>query len=88
MYILNLIELFLGCICEGIRIRSYHLYRLITRYTELEKDKAPFFNQVILHYVKYLFEKYIPKYEHSKVVTIKMALKDESLMEESLVKKR
>ena len=63
--ILSLLELMLGMVFGGIRVRSYHIYRVIKYYQRTAKEEPSFFNAIVASYIRLCFEELITNYKHT-----------------------
>ena len=54
--ILSLLELMFEMVFSGIRIRSYHLYRVIKYYQKAALEPSAIFNSIISGYIRLCFE--------------------------------
>lgn len=50
-------------IFSGVRIRSYHLYRVIKYYQKASSEPAALFNTIIASYIRLCFEEFITNYK-------------------------
>lgn len=53
--LLALLELFFELVFNKIRIRSYHIYRIIKYYQRVTGEGIEQFNTVIAHHIRLLF---------------------------------
>ncbi len=63
-HILSLLELFFELIFNKIRIRSYHLYRIIKFYQKVTQESTEQFNTIISQHIRVLFEEFITNYKN------------------------
>lgn len=62
--LLALLELFFELVFNKIRIRSYHIYRIIKYYQRVTGEGIEQFNTVISHHIRLLFEEFITNYKN------------------------
>jgi hypothetical protein len=63
-YILGMLELFFDLIFNKIRIRSYHIYRIIKYYQKVTGEGMEQFNTIITQHIRILFEEFITNYKN------------------------